>query len=133
MSTIATNFKMLGFRVWKLSVIRVILFWVIWHEKIMACLAFSPKLKELSEFFRKNLNTLNTIIRVIRIWINYHGISDNQKLVGQFIYKILKSSTGGSIAKMGDQLTWKILGYPLRCKTYSILISCQIRGRTLMR
>ncbi|MDE1497619.1 group II intron reverse transcriptase/maturase, partial [Xenorhabdus bovienii] len=45
------------------------------------------------DFLWKNLNTpdkrrvLTTVIRVIRGWINYHGISDNQKRVKQFIYQ----------------------------------------------
>ncbi|KLW91246.1 hypothetical protein SP99_01460 [Enterobacter sp. BIDMC92] len=26
-------------------------------------------------------------IRVVRGWINYHGISDNKRRVGQFIYQ----------------------------------------------
>lgn len=52
---------------------------------------FAAKLKELKEYLRKNLNTKDTraiiesVIRVVRGWVNYHGISDNKRRVGQFL------------------------------------------------
>ncbi len=98
---------------------------------------FAAKLKGLRDFLWKNLNanrrqTLNTIIRVVRGWINYHGISDNQRRVGQFshqsrriIYKCFNLKGGR------HPLTWakldlllKVLGYPVKWKTRSMLDSC---------
>jgi len=52
---------------------------------------FAAKLKALRTHLRKNLNTPHTslilqqVVQVARGWINYHGISDNQKRVGSFI------------------------------------------------
>lgn len=48
---------------------------------------FAAKLKGLRDFLWKNLNanrrqSLNMFIRVVRGWINYHGISDNKRRVG---------------------------------------------------
>ena len=53
---------------------------------------FTAKLKGLSKFLQKQLNTPNTsdvlkmIVRVLRGWINYHGISDNGRRVRGFIW-----------------------------------------------
>ena len=53
---------------------------------------FSIKLKGMKTFLRKQLNTENAqdllkqVIRVIRGWINYHGISDNKRRVNQFLH-----------------------------------------------
>lgn len=98
---------------------------------------FAAKLKGLRDFLWKNLNTtnkrltLNIVIRVIRGWINYHGISDNQRRVGQFIYQSTRiiyrwfNRQGGR-----RRLTWKklnlilkMLGYPSRWKTHSMYSS----------
>ncbi len=52
---------------------------------------FTAKLKGLREFLRKQLNTSDTIgilrlvASVIRGWLNYHSVSDNEKRVRQFI------------------------------------------------
>jgi len=52
---------------------------------------FSAKLKGLKQYLRKNLNTkdtadtVQTVIRVVRGWVNYHAVSDNQRRVGQFM------------------------------------------------
>jgi RNA-directed DNA polymerase len=51
---------------------------------------FTRKLKGLREFLRKSLNanTEETIKRAIKVvvgWINYHGITDNEKRVKSFI------------------------------------------------
>jgi hypothetical protein len=54
---------------------------------------FTAKLKGLRKFLWNNLNTnnaeglLKTIIRVVKGWINYHGISDNGRRIGGFILK----------------------------------------------
>ena len=51
---------------------------------------FTAKLKGLREFLWKNLNTehqdetLETVIRVGRGWINYHNVSDNERKVDAF-------------------------------------------------
>ncbi|OWO79845.1 group II intron reverse transcriptase/maturase [Photorhabdus luminescens] len=98
---------------------------------------FAAKLKGLRDFLWKNLNAtdkrliLNTVIRVIKGWINYHGISDNQRRVGQFIYQSTRiiyrwfNRQGGR-----RRLTWKklnlilkMLGYPSRWKTHSMFNS----------
>lgn len=53
---------------------------------------FASKLKSMKEYLRRNLNTpdtnatLETVIRVIRGWVNYHGISDNHRRVSQFLH-----------------------------------------------
>ncbi|SPR08339.1 reverse transcriptase domain-containing protein [Orientia tsutsugamushi] len=52
---------------------------------------FTEKLKGLRKYLRGQLNTLDKtqtlsqVIRVIRGWINYHGISDNKRRVSSFI------------------------------------------------
>ncbi|WP_064644324.1 reverse transcriptase domain-containing protein [Orientia tsutsugamushi] len=52
---------------------------------------FTEKLKGLRKYLRSQLNkqdktqTLSQVIRVIRGWINYHGISDNKRRVSSFI------------------------------------------------
>ena len=54
---------------------------------------FASKLKGMKTFLMKNLNTKDTTlvllraIKVIRGWVNYHGISDNKHSVGQFLEK----------------------------------------------
>lgn len=52
---------------------------------------FTSKLKEIREFLKENRNTgnatrfLRVVTQIVRGWINYHGISDNQRRVGRFI------------------------------------------------
>src|SRR3990167_11108374 len=54
---------------------------------------FTAKLKGLNNYLEKQLTTkdtsavLSTVVRVIKGWINYHGISDNDKRVKGFIHK----------------------------------------------
>jgi group II intron reverse transcriptase/maturase len=54
---------------------------------------FTGKLKGLRGYLREQLNApnktqvLNMVIKVIRGWVNYHGISDNHKRVRSFIYQ----------------------------------------------
>jgi RNA-directed DNA polymerase len=51
---------------------------------------FTAKLKGLRKYLWRNLNTpdtlgvLKTVARVVRGWINYHAISDNQRRVSSF-------------------------------------------------
>jgi RNA-directed DNA polymerase len=57
---------------------------------------FTAKLKGLKEFLRKQLNTNDTlgvlklVASVIRGWLTYHAVSDNEKRVGQFIWESRK-------------------------------------------
>lgn len=52
---------------------------------------FTTKLKGLRKYLREQLNARNTtkvletVVRVLRGWINYHGISDNGRRVSSFI------------------------------------------------
>ena len=47
----------------------------------------------MKTFLMENLNAkdttlvLSSVIKVIRGWVNYHGISDNKHSVGQFLEK----------------------------------------------
>ncbi len=98
---------------------------------------FAAKLKGLRDFLRKNLNTtdirliLNTVIRVVRGWINYHSVSDNQRRVEQFIYQSKWIIYRWFNRKGGrHRLTWeklnlilKMLNYPSRWKTHSMFNS----------
>ena len=51
---------------------------------------FATKLKGLREYLWKNLNAkqtgeiLETVIRVVRGWINYHNVSDNSRMIDAF-------------------------------------------------
>ncbi|EQB97926.1 RNA-directed DNA polymerase [Photorhabdus temperata subsp. temperata M1021] len=99
---------------------------------------FAAKLKGLRDFLWKNLNTtdkrlvLNIVIRVVRVWINYHGISDNRRRVKQFIHQSRRIIFRWFNRKGGRRrLTWKqlelilkMLGYPSRWKTHSMFNSC---------
>ncbi|MDP4164368.1 MAG: group II intron reverse transcriptase/maturase [Bacillota bacterium] len=54
---------------------------------------FTVKLKEIRQYLWENLNTndasdvLKKVVQIVRGWINYHGISDNDRRVGGFIHK----------------------------------------------
>ncbi|QNJ38469.1 hypothetical protein H8F46_00180 [Xenorhabdus nematophila] len=99
---------------------------------------FAAKLKGLRDFLWKNLNTpdkrrvLTTVIRVIRGWINYHGISDNQRRVKQFIHQSKRILYRWFNRKGGRRgVTWeklililKLLDYPSHWRTYSMFSSC---------
>lgn len=57
---------------------------------------FRSKLKEIKHFLRKSLNAkdtsevINQVILTVKGWINYHGISDNEKRVKEFILESKK-------------------------------------------
>ena len=92
------------------------------------------KLKGMKEFLRKNLNAectksvLLTVIRVIRGWVNYHGISDNKHSVRQFlekskyiIYKWLNRRGGKKHTTWSRSLMiLKALDFPIKWKTKSM-------------
>lgn len=97
---------------------------------------FAVKLKGLRDFLWKNLSanrrqTLNVVIRVVRGWVNYHGISDNKRRMGQFIYQSKRIIYRWFNRKGGHRLmTWekldlilKMLGYPTLWKTRSMFQS----------
>ncbi len=52
---------------------------------------FRTKLKEIKQFLRNSLNAADTgsvidhVVRIVRGWINYHGVSDNERRVREFI------------------------------------------------
>lgn len=97
---------------------------------------FAAKLKGLRDFLWKNLSsnrvaTLKTAIRVIKGWINYHGISDNRRRVKQFIlqgkriiHKWLNRQGGKRYLNWGklDKIL-KALAYPEQWKTVSMFQS----------
>jgi RNA-directed DNA polymerase len=95
---------------------------------------FAEKLKGMKIFLKKNLNTKNThellkqVIRIIRGWMNYHAVSDNQRRVSQFLWVSRRiifrwfNRRGGKIP-----LTWiryeeilKALDFPNQWKTISM-------------
>ncbi len=83
---------------------------------------FAAKLKGLRDFLWRNLNApnkrlvLNTIIRVIRGWINYHCISDNQRRVRQFIFQSTRIIYRWFNRKgVRRRMTWKTLNIILKC------------------
>ena len=95
---------------------------------------FSEKLKSLREYLRGQLNKRNKtqiflkVIRVIRGWINYHGISDNQRRVKSFIKQSQRAifmwfnRMGGkrklNWQRFGDIL--KRINFPVKWKTISM-------------
>lgn len=52
---------------------------------------FRVTLKEIKQFLRNSLNAADTgavidhVVRTVRGWINYHGISDNERRVREFV------------------------------------------------
>ena len=95
---------------------------------------FAAKLKGLKEYLRKNLNTKDTrgiiesVIRVVRGWVNYHGISDNKRRVGQFLERTKRillrwlNRRGGKHRVTWDKLLsiLQTLGFPKTWKTVSM-------------
>lgn len=95
---------------------------------------FAAKLKGLKEYLSKNLNTKDTrsviesVIRAVRGWVNYHGISDNKRRVGQFLERtkriILRwlNRRGGKHRMTWDKLAriLQTLGFPKTWKTVSM-------------
>lgn len=63
-----------------------------WVPKYKSCgKRFSAKLKGLKEYLAKHLNTPDTIqflrkvVSVLRGWVNYHAVSDNNRRVSAFL------------------------------------------------
>ena len=95
---------------------------------------FSAKLKGMKQYLRKNLNAkdtlsvIKTVIRVIKGWVNYHGVSDNQRRVGQFLERS-KRIILQWLNRRGSRrrVTWdklllglKAMGFPVGWKTVSM-------------
>lgn len=64
-----------------------------WRMKVISRRdRFTAKLKGLKQFLRNQLNTSDTmgilrhVASVLKGWINYHAVSDNERRVGQFIH-----------------------------------------------
>ena len=98
---------------------------------------FTNKLKGLKAFLKQNLNTtdtnetLRTVVRVVRGWVNYHGISDNGKRVGHFLLRS-KRIILRWINRRGRKrpMSWerfagvlKAIGFPSKWKTVSMFTS----------
>jgi group II intron reverse transcriptase/maturase len=98
---------------------------------------FTEKLKNLRKYLKENMNSSNRaeilqkVTTVIRGWINYHGISDNQRRVRSFIEhgkRILLCW----FRRMGGKrrISWnkfililKGINYPERWKTTTMIIT----------
>lgn len=95
---------------------------------------FAAKLKGMKQFLRKNLNAestdivLKTVIKVVRGWVNYHGVSDNNRRVDQFLertkWQILRwlNRRGRKRPLTWDKLLLilKALNFPTKWKTISM-------------
>lgn len=94
---------------------------------------FSKKLKGLKLFLKKRLHkdtakTLRAVIRVVRGWVNYYAVSDNERMVKRFIQhskQILRKWMNRRGRKR--PLNWEKflallakLNYPLTFKTKSL-------------
>lgn len=92
---------------------------------------FTGKLKGLRKYLRSKLNTQNKtqileqVIKVTKGWINYHGISDNQRRVRSFIHQSRRSIYGW-FNRMGGKrkMNWqrlaeilRIINFPKKWKT----------------
>lgn len=95
---------------------------------------FTAKLKGLRKYLKSQLNASNTnevlemVIKVLRGWINYHGISDNGRRVSSFI-DISKSILYKWFNRRGrkNRISWKIferilvrVNFPVTWKTVSM-------------
>ena len=95
---------------------------------------FAAKLKGMKKFLHENLNTedtpalLKTVVRGIKGWINYHGISDNQRRVDQYL-KVSSKLIFRWLNRRGrkNTLTWKrfavirkAIDFPKQWKTVSM-------------
>lgn len=95
---------------------------------------FTVKLKGLRKYLREQLNArstsrvLETVVRVLRGWINYHGISDNERRVSSFIEesKIILFKWFNRRGRK-SHISWDTLkrilarvNFPLRWKTVSM-------------
>jgi RNA-directed DNA polymerase len=99
---------------------------------------FAAKLKGMRHYLRKHLTMTDThellkrVIRAIRGWVNYHGISDNARRVGQFLERCKRilylwfNRRGGNRRMTWSRLLVRLqhLGYPVLWKTTSMFQPC---------
>ena len=98
---------------------------------------FNAKLKFLRKYLRENLNVgthiiLKKIIRVVRGWINYHAITDNQRRVHSFILESKREIFRWINRKGGKRrMNWenfsnllKLANFPENFKTLSMFAAC---------
>lgn len=95
---------------------------------------FTAKLKGLREFLWQNLNTehpdeiLKTVIRVVRGWMSYHNVSDNERKVDTFrrhcmrtIFKwINRKGRRHPMSWKRFNMMLKTIGFPKAGKTISM-------------
>jgi RNA-directed DNA polymerase len=97
----------------------------------------TAKLKGLRKHLRDNLNketytVLKGVKRVVKGWINYHAISDNQQQVSSFILRTKHEVLSWINRKGGKRkLNWEKFGkmlkriqYPEKFKTTSMFATC---------
>lgn len=97
----------------------------------------TAKLKGLRKYLQENRNqethkTLAQVKRVVKGWINYHAISDNQRRVDSFILQSKRTLFNWINRKGGNRkMNWtrfarlmKIIGYPQYYKTTSMFAAC---------
>lgn len=98
---------------------------------------FTAKLKGLRKYLRENLSqetrkTLAQVKRVVKGWINYHAISDNQRRVSSFIHSSKRIVFNWINRKGGRRkMNWAKFGrlmqtidYPQSFKTTSMFAAC---------
>ena len=97
---------------------------------------FIAKLKGLRKYLWENRNSktsvvLDRVVRILRGWINYHGISDNQGRVWSFIHRCQRllfswfNHRGGKRRMNWKRFTHilKVINFPEKWKTKSMFLS----------
>jgi RNA-directed DNA polymerase len=95
---------------------------------------FTTKLKGIREYLKENLNTKDTkgtlrvVIRVVKGWVNYHAISDNQRRVGSFLEESRRAIYRWFNRRGSKKMSWqncrrllKAIDFPLSYKIKSML------------
>jgi len=98
---------------------------------------FAVKLKGLRKYLRESLNeethkVLSRVKKIIKGWVNYNAISDNQRRVGAFIWLSERALFSWINRKGGKRKTnWKRfkqllrqIDYPQNFKTTSMFATC---------
>ena len=106
---------------------------------------FTAKLKDIRQYMRKHLNVQNTdeflkgVVRVIKGWINYHAITDNQPIIWGFLEEckkiILKwhnrRGCRNAMSWDGFNHVLKRITFPTRIKTISMFTYLSTGDRAL--
>lgn len=95
------------------------------------------KLKGLRKYLKESLSeetykTLERVKRIVRGWVNYHAISDNQRRVSSFILLSKRAIFSWINRKGGNRkMNWEMFGrlmkrinYPQNFKTTSMFAAC---------